>query len=80
MHILKKSILLITTALFGASSFALPAQIIVFPHAEKAKNSPHLSSQGITDARILQNFIMTSPQYKPDAVIANRTPHQRAPF
>lgn len=59
-------------------SFAVPSQIIIFPHAEKAINSPHLSTKGVADAHILQNFILNSPQLKPDIIIANRTPNQRA--
>ncbi|MBV8802325.1 MAG: hypothetical protein JO131_05070 [Gammaproteobacteria bacterium] len=69
---------ILITALISSNSFSLPTQIIIFPHAEKAINSPHLSAKGIADAQILQNFIMNSPQLKPNIVIANRTPNQRA--
>lgn len=60
------------------ASFALPAQIAIFPHAEKEANGPHLSAQGMKDAKALQNFILTAENLKPDVVIANSTPAQRA--
>jgi hypothetical protein len=77
MHIFKKTLLLI--GLFSSTmSFALPTQLIIFPHAEKATHSPHLSMQGIIDATNLKHFILASAQLKPDVIIANRTPNNRA--
>ena len=78
MRIFKKILTLIPIVLLSTTSYSYPSQIIIFPHAEKAHDSPHLSPKGSADARILLNFIINSPQLKPDIVIANRTPNQRA--
>jgi hypothetical protein len=75
--ILHKLLIFFTLFIFSSTIFADPAEIILFPHAEKAMNSPHLSDKGIAEANTLEAYI-DSKQFKPDIVIANRTPHQRA--
>lgn len=64
--------------ILSVQAFAMPSQIIIFPHADKEIYGPHLSIQGVSHAQMLKRFILHSDMYRPNIVIANSTPQQRA--
>lgn len=69
----------VVLALLAPPQAALPAQIILFRHAEKPadETNPHLSAEGVRRARKLVGFLATDPvvnKYgKPVALFATQT-------
>lgn len=75
---MKKNLIFFILMSIHIVAFALPAKIIIFPHAQKQVDSPHLSAQGKMEAAALKNYILNTGALRPDIIIANSTPHQRA--
>lgn len=75
---MKKSLILLMLMGIHTLAFSLPAKIMLFPHAQKEINGPHLSAQGQVEADALKSYILNTAALRPDIIIANSTPHQRA--
>lgn len=67
------SLLLLTIV----TSFATPQQVILVPHAEKS-SSGDLTPMGYQDAQMLAQWLLNQPTLKPNIIIANSTPQNRA--